>query len=96
VPRRIFLTETSGKLRAMASDDRLSATRRHRADSLDPIAWLTRDPTDHDKYLVAAYLNSLVRKGHADLKMLLNGDVELRLKNGGIFHLGDEVLTRVA
>lgn len=82
----------------MASDERPSATRRRRTGSptLDPITWLTRDAADHDKNLVAAYVNSLVLKGRADLKMLGNGDVELRLKNGRIFHLGDEGLTRVA
>jgi hypothetical protein len=80
----------------MATDDGLSATRRHRATGPDAVGWLMRDAADHDKNLVAAYVNGLVRKGRADLKMLGNGDVELRLKNGRIFHLGDEVLTRVA
>jgi hypothetical protein len=55
-----------------------------------------RDAANHDKNLVAAYVSGLVRKGRADLKMLRNGNVELRLKNGRIFHLDDEGLTRVA
>jgi hypothetical protein len=80
----------------MATGDRLSATRRHRAGSVALITWLMRDAADHNKNLVAAYINGLVRSGRADLKMLGNGDVELRLKNGRIFHLGDEGLTRVA
>jgi hypothetical protein len=62
----------------------------------DPVAWLTRDAADHNRNLVAAHVYSLVRNGRADLKMLRNGAVELRLKNGRIFHLGDEGLTRVA
>jgi hypothetical protein len=45
---------------------------------------------------VAAYLSRLVRTGRADLTMLRNGNVELRLKNGRIFHLDDEGLMRVA
>jgi hypothetical protein len=82
----------------MASDDGPGATRRRRTGSPapDPVSWLTRDAADHDKNLVAAYVDSLVRKGRADLKMLGNGDVELRLKSGQIFHLGDKGLTRVA
>jgi hypothetical protein len=82
----------------MASDGRSSATRRYEAGNLppDPAAWLMRDGADDDKNLVAAYVNGLVRKGRADLKMLGNGNVELRLKNGRVFHLGDEGLTRVA
>jgi hypothetical protein len=87
-----------GRPHEMASDDRPGATWRRRAGSPtpDPVTWFTCDSADHDKKLVAAYVNSLVRKGRADLKMLRNGDVELRLKNGQIFHLGDEGLTRVA
>jgi hypothetical protein len=94
----ILLAAAFGKPHEMASDNRLGATRRRRTGSPtpDPVAWLTRDAADHDKNLVAAYVNSLVLKGRADLKMLGNGDVELRLKNGRIFHLGDEGLTRVA
>ncbi len=82
----------------MASDDRPSATRRLRGKSPapDPVTWLMRDAANHDKNLVAAYVSGLVRKGRADLKMLRNGNVELRLKNGRIFHLDDEGLTRVA
>jgi hypothetical protein len=85
-----------GKPHEMATDDGLGATRRHRAGGPDPVAWLMPDAADRDKTLVAAYVNSLVRKGRADLKLLGNGDVELRLKNGRIFRLGDEGLTRVA
>jgi hypothetical protein len=94
----ILLTAAFGKPHEMASDDRPSATRRHGAGSPtpDPVTWLTPDAADHDRNLVAAYVTSLVRKGRAGLRMLGNGDVELRLKNGQIFHLGDEGLTRVA
>jgi hypothetical protein len=95
---RILLTAALEKPHDRASDDGLGATQRRRTGSPtpDPVTWLTRDAADHDKNLVAAYINSLVRKGRAELKMLGNGDVELRLKNGQIFHLGDKALTRVA
>lgn len=96
VPCNILLTAAFGKPHEMASDDRPSATRRPGAGSPHPITWLMRDAADRDRNLVASYIDSLVRKGRADLKMLRNGDVELRLKNGRIFHLGDQGLTRVA
>jgi len=94
----ILLTAAFGKPLEVASDQGPGATRRRRTGSPTPhpVVWLTCDAADHDKNLVAAYINSLVRKGRADLKMLGNGDVELRLKNGRIFHLDDEGLTRVA
>jgi hypothetical protein len=41
-------------------------------------------------------LDSPVRQGRADVRMLRNGDVELRLKDSAVFHLGDNGLTRVA
>ena len=87
-----------GRSHEMANDDRRSSTRSGGIGSQtpDPIAWLTRDYTDDDKNFVTAYVNSLVRKGRADLRMLRNGNVELRLTNGRVFHLGDDGLTRVA
>ena len=93
-----MLTATSGKPHEMASNDKPSAPRRLRPGNLTPTPVSRRvpDATDHDKNLVAACINHLVRKGRADLKMLRNGELELRLKNGRIFHLDDEGLRRVA
>ena len=59
-------------------------------------ACVTEETFPGFKVSTAAYVNSLVRKGRAYLKMLHNGDVELHLNNGRIFHLDDEGLTRVA
>ena len=41
-------------------------------------------------------IDRFVRDDHAELKTLANGEFELRLFNGEIFHLGDKTITRIA
>ena len=41
-------------------------------------------------------IGRFVRDDHAGLEMLANGELELRLTTGEIFHLGDKTITRIA
>jgi hypothetical protein len=48
------------------------------------------------KQLVMFAIDRFVRDDHAGLKTLANGEFELRLFTGEIFHLGDKTITRIA
>ena len=43
-----------------------------------------------------AHFQQLVRDGRAAWVRLSNGDIELTLHSGEVFHLGDQSVTRVA
>ena len=48
------------------------------------------------KALVMAELARLVEQGNAVIATLESGALELRLTTGEIFHLGEEMVTRIA
>jgi hypothetical protein len=48
------------------------------------------------KQFVMFTIGRFVRDDHAGLEMLANGELELRLTTGEIFHLGDKTITRIA
>jgi hypothetical protein len=48
------------------------------------------------KQFVMFTIGRFVRYDHAGLEMLANGEFELRLTTGEIFHLGDKTITRIA
>ena len=41
-------------------------------------------------------IGRFVRENHAGLEVLANGEFELRLTTGEIFHFGDKTMTRIA
>jgi hypothetical protein len=60
----------------------------------DAIAGLVH--ADPAKALVMAYFRRLVADGHAEWRMLENGDIQLRLHTGEIFLLAKTMITRIA
>jgi hypothetical protein len=48
-----------------------------------------------DKATVMDAIRRIVNSGVAELTPLANGDVELKLHSGEIFHLGEVAITRV-
>jgi hypothetical protein len=50
---------------------------------------------DLHRTLVLSYIAELVQSGLAEWVALGNGDIELRLRSGEIFHLGKTAVTRI-
>ena len=57
--------------------------------------WIDPERIDAAKDFIMAELNRFVESGGAALQVLENGDVELRLITGEVFHFGDERVTRI-
>jgi hypothetical protein len=69
-------------------------TKRETSCGTDTIAGLLH--ADPAKALVMAYFRRLVADGHAEWRMLENGDIQLRLHTGEIFLLAKTMITRIA
>ena len=54
-----------------------------------------RRPDTDAKAAVMEAIRRIVNSGVAELKPLANGDIELKLHSGEIFHLGEVAITRV-
>lgn len=54
-----------------------------------------RRPDTDAKAAVTEAIRRTVNSGVAELKPLANGDIELKLHSGEIFHLGEVAITRV-
>jgi hypothetical protein len=74
---------------APGDDAKRSAGRSDASASRQPLADLTKE-------YVMSCLPQLVLDGIAQWDVLDNGDIELRLKSGGTYLLGAEVVTRTA
>jgi len=71
-----------------------------RNDFYDPNATVDAVAPDTDattaKALVLAYARRLAADGHAESRLLENGDVRLRFRSGETFLLADTSITRIA
>ena len=54
-----------------------------------------RRPDTDAKVAVMEAVRRIVNSGAAELKPLVNGDIELKLHSGEVFHLGEVAITRV-
>ena len=59
----------------------------------DPLA--KDEDADLARALVMGFIARLVRAGHGEWRPLDNGDVELRLSGGEVFHLAETTCTRI-
>ena len=60
-----------------------------------PDSLMGRFAADPAKALVMSHIRRLVSDGYAEWSLLDDGDVELRLLSGEIFHLADTTITRI-
>ena len=56
---------------------------------------IKRRAADPAREFVMSYIPCLVREGLAEWSVLEDGDTELRLKSGEIFHLGKKMVMRI-